>query len=238
MPLEVEVRNFYAFAHIDGTGAKTVYRLTSAPTGSRWIPLLAQILSVAIANAAIKIAAPNCAQYLRFQRQLLIDVCIDDIRVAVLAFSDASLKGWGVVLFEGTKISSAAEAQSEVISNSISPITAQGTFHSQEIIAVLEGRAAQYGINLIVRRMNGDGVRRDITFLVDNEALRGALRAGRSKNFHPNEIARDIQDTCNINNLHVVWMRVPTAENLADVLSRIDFGQPRVRDQLRQPINA
>jgi hypothetical protein len=81
MPLEVEVRNFYAFAHIDGKGEKTVYRLTSAPTGSRWIPLLAQILSVAIANAAIKIA-PNCAQYLRFQRQLPIDVCIDNIRVA------------------------------------------------------------------------------------------------------------------------------------------------------------
>jgi hypothetical protein len=27
MPLEVEVRNFYAFAHIDGKGEKTVYRL-------------------------------------------------------------------------------------------------------------------------------------------------------------------------------------------------------------------
>ncbi|CUG06333.1 Hypothetical protein, putative, partial [Bodo saltans] len=73
-PLPEETRGFYGFAHKNEEGNVRFFVPTSVPTGSRFVPLIAQIISKCLCTAAIREE--------QMQREILTDSCLDNNRFA------------------------------------------------------------------------------------------------------------------------------------------------------------
>lgn len=132
----------------------------------------------------------------------------------VTIFTDASETGWGAVVFQNARVATTAQAMDLETFKDEFPLTQGGRFAQQEIIAVLEGRAAFYGICLALRLSPRPT---HLTILVDNESLRMAAIKGRSRNFHLNRILIQINEL----DVAIRWLRIPTANNLADCITRL-----------------
>jgi hypothetical protein len=70
MPPAEKCQVFYGFAHKSSSGRVRYFVVTSVPTGSRYVPLIAQTISTALARSA---SSGNTE---------LIDVCLDNNRIA------------------------------------------------------------------------------------------------------------------------------------------------------------
>jgi hypothetical protein len=60
-----------------------------------------------------------------------------------------------------------------------------------------------------------------VTFFVDNEAFRRAVIKRRSANFAMNQIIQDIITITSTLRVAITWLRIPSAANIADVLTRL-----------------
>lgn len=118
-------------------------------------------------------------------------------RLPVVAVTDASETGWGVVVFY--------ESQVHVSS---------GTFVFVEPIAVLEGRALLRALDLLARL---GALRHRITFFVDNTNLAFAIKKKRSAMYALNVVVGQIIALSPTS--QVRWL--PSATNIADALSRL-----------------
>jgi hypothetical protein len=143
-------------------------------------------------------------------------------------FTDASLRGWGAVLIAGPCISSCAEAIRADFSDTTMTMTTQcGIFYCSEIIAVLEARAVLYGLRMfstLVNPRRSQMVRTSparINCFVDNESVRYALTKGRSNNYAINSIIIEIVNILDRLQCEARWIRIPSANNIADCLTRI-----------------
>jgi hypothetical protein len=78
-----EAQKFYGFAHKSRLGIVRFFVLTSVPTGSRFVPLIAQTISVAISRSAVRAAAQTLKlTTAELEAETLIDVCIDNCRIS------------------------------------------------------------------------------------------------------------------------------------------------------------
>jgi hypothetical protein len=122
-------------------------------------------------------------------------------------FTDACPKGWGATWFEGGVVRSTG-ADFDVA-------VAAGAFHHEEPIMVLEARALEKGVALVPP----SGA---LKIAVGNSALYFSLLRGWSRNFALNAVVSRILAALRARGAawDAVW--VPSAENLADALSRAD----------------
>lgn len=121
-------------------------------------------------------------------------------------FTDACPNGWGAVWFVGAEVGSAgAQFSNEDLG------MAWGKFDHEESIAVLEGRALEYGI--AAARPQGT-----TQLCIDNAALQGAVRKSWSRNPFLNAIVQRVRDNLKGRVWEVVLVR--SVENVADPLSR------------------
>lgn len=118
----------------------------------------------------------------------------------IIAYTDACLTGWGVVIFCGAEVSVFA-----------------GAFYETEDIQVLEARAL-YRLLAILPQM--DTLTKIVVFC-DNTSVVAATTKSRSNNFCVNNILRNCESVLATKNwcAHIRW--IPTAENLADEASRL-----------------
>jgi hypothetical protein len=120
--------------------------------------------------------------------------------------TDASLRGWGAVLFRGASI--------ETIGG---PDDLSVSFLEEEHISTLEARALLYGIQLIPRTAS----RQDVNIFVDNETLRFAFIKGYARTYNLNKVVCSIHGALKERNITAVIHRVASRDNIADVLKRL-----------------
>jgi hypothetical protein len=123
--------------------------------------------------------------------------------------TDASLRGWGAVLFRGASI--------ETIGGPDDLSVKYGSFLEEEHISTLEARALLYGIQLIPRTAS----RQDVNIFVDNETLRFAFIKGYARTYNLNKVVCSIHGALKERNITAVIHRVASRDNIADVLTRL-----------------
>lgn len=133
----------------------------------------------------------------------------------ITLFSDASLDGWGAVLFAGGKI---------LMDCGPWPL---GT---NKHINILESKALENSIIFLKRYLfeNLQTRSANVSILVDNTSVLGAVKKEQSASFHLNVLAGRILDSLNmcerINRWEIHY--VSSAENCADTPSRIFSATP------------
>jgi hypothetical protein len=120
----------------------------------------------------------------------------------LVLYTDASLSGWGAVLFEGAHITSRC-----------------GLFSFPEHINILEARALRYGIGMIEKAEEPD--RKDVSIFVDNEVLRHCMINGRSRSYTLNMLVEETSREIRGKNINANFKRVASAQNVADILTRL-----------------
>jgi hypothetical protein len=79
-PLKHETQKYYGFAHRHSSGKCRYFVLTSVPTGSRFVPLIVQTISVALCRSAVQVATRMSK--IEVADEVLCDTCLDNNRIA------------------------------------------------------------------------------------------------------------------------------------------------------------
>jgi len=141
---------------------------------------------------------------------------------SITVASDASKWGGGVVYAQDTLgikfIDLSLEEQCQWIDKQAWSVAIRHKWEDDEFIHILEGRAVILALRWLGRNPSIHGTR--INFFIDNTALLGALRKGRSSKWSLNQICRSVVAICLAANMVVTWWYVPSKRNPADGPSR------------------
>lgn len=129
-----------------------------------------------------------------------------NINQTVYVFSDASLDGYGVVVYAGNKIY----------------ITA-GAFNRLEHINILEARAWMHAITFVLLVLGEKAITTHIQFRIDNTSVIFAQDNGRSSNFFLNVIISRLQPMLRACFASFGVDYVKSCNNHADIFSRLGY---------------
>ena len=135
----------------------------------------------------------------------------DDL--AIVAYSDACLTGWGVTIFL-----TVAGTQTIFVASGVWGVAMQ-----QSIIAILEGRAMLNCVNLLPQCGIVDvDPPAKLLMRIDNTSFEGAYHKGHSRHFIMNDIVRLCQQLLKSKNYSMTLEYVRSILNCADAPSRLN----------------